>query len=331
MRGKADQRQGREPPGRITPAYAGKSSLALCVHHFHKDHPRICGEKSLPPRPMRAQRGSPPRMRGKVTATPANAGATGITPAYAGKSYSILSTRKKARDHPRVCGEKCRKCAPLISIQGSPPRMRGKGVKRCLVWAIPRITPAYAGKRDGVERVRNCAEDHPRVCGEKNRRRAGMVCDMGSPPRMRGKELYQRTTLFLFGITPAYAGKRFAHGVSVGAHGDHPRVCGEKHPDLAERITITRITPAYAGKRMPKATGLMLRSDHPRVCGEKGVLPITRSKFSGSPPRMRGKVAVLHRHLRLHRITPAYAGKRTAYRIGQAFTEDHPRVCGEKG
>ncbi len=264
-------------------------------------------------------------MRGKVTATPANAGATGITPAYAGKSHchpgqcgrngdhprvcgeKLLHslTRKKARDHPRVCGEKCRKCAPLISIQGSPPRMRGKGVKRCLVWAIPRITPAYAGKRDGVERVRNCAEDHPRVCGEKNRRRAGMVCDMGSPPRMRGKE-YQRTTLFLFGITPAYAGKRFAHGVSVGARGspprmrgkasiiradndqeDHPRVCGEKGI-YGESHRGAGITPAYAGKSVIMSCSSSSAGSPPRMRGKVD----TRSadlRQTGSPPRMRGK------------------------------------------
>ena len=91
---------------RITPAYAGKSKCQVWHGQSREDHPRICGEKSLPPRPMRAQRGSPPRMRGKVTATPANAGATGITPAYAGKSHPILPVPARFKDHPRVCGEK---------------------------------------------------------------------------------------------------------------------------------------------------------------------------------------------------------------------------------
>lgn len=48
----------------------------------------------------------------------------------------------------------------------------------------------------------------------------------------------------------------------------------------------------------------------PRVCGEKNAASICPSCVSGSPPRMRGKghltLAVSH----MHRITPAYAGKR---------------------
>ena len=30
----------------ITPAYAGKSIFSLCSYAFHKDHPRLCGEKT---------------------------------------------------------------------------------------------------------------------------------------------------------------------------------------------------------------------------------------------------------------------------------------------
>ena len=36
----------------ITPAYAGKSSFALDGAEVAKDHPRLCGEKSLMPQPM---------------------------------------------------------------------------------------------------------------------------------------------------------------------------------------------------------------------------------------------------------------------------------------
>ena len=50
----------------------------------------------------------------------------------------------------------------------------------------------------------------------------------------------------------------------------------------------------------------------------------------GSPPRMRGKghltLAVSH----MHRITPAYAGKRKPLPLRTSRRRDHPRVCGEK-
>ena len=48
-------------------------------------------------------------MRGKVTATPANAGATGITPTYAGKRWTEMVDGIQKKDHPRVCGEKTKK------------------------------------------------------------------------------------------------------------------------------------------------------------------------------------------------------------------------------
>ena len=50
----------------------------------------------------------------------------------------------------------------------------------------------------------------------------------------------------------------------------------------------------------------------------------------GSPPRMRGKVAVSSYTTTGCRITPAYAGKRTHQRCIHMVTQDHPRVCGEK-
>ena len=70
---------------RITPAYAGKSSL---YHHrfaFPKDHPRLCGEKFPVSKTSPVQLGSPPPMRGKGVPAAPKVQHIGITPAYAGK------------------------------------------------------------------------------------------------------------------------------------------------------------------------------------------------------------------------------------------------------
>ena len=45
VRGKAIHHQHRHSPGRITPAYAGKSSRAKMELSRNQDHPRVCGEK----------------------------------------------------------------------------------------------------------------------------------------------------------------------------------------------------------------------------------------------------------------------------------------------
>ena len=91
----------------ITPAYAGKSQVGSLFHKRIEDHPRLCGEKSIRFSGIAFAVGSPPPMRGKVLFFKELERDDGITPAYAGKSFTkgIFSTR--AKDHPRLCGEKC--------------------------------------------------------------------------------------------------------------------------------------------------------------------------------------------------------------------------------
>ena len=86
MRGKADGAGGRAALGRITPACAGKSFLALPKIREIGDHPRVCGEKPFPQLESTVPPGSPPRVRGKAC--------------------NPFSTSRRSRDHPRMCGEK---------------------------------------------------------------------------------------------------------------------------------------------------------------------------------------------------------------------------------
>ena len=91
---------------RITPACAGKSTPAVKRHGRAEDHPRVCGEKLQKPSEICLDRGSPPRVRGKViNIFPASA-FMGITPACAGKSALEHQPTERHWDHPRVCGEK---------------------------------------------------------------------------------------------------------------------------------------------------------------------------------------------------------------------------------
>ena len=69
----------------ITPAYAGKSFRIATKKLRAWDHPRLCGEKLCFVRCRGLAAGSPPPMRGKVTAPSTLMTAFGITPAYAGK------------------------------------------------------------------------------------------------------------------------------------------------------------------------------------------------------------------------------------------------------
>ena len=152
--------------------------------------------------------GSPPRMRGKAAMPSTRMSAARITPAYAGKSLRFLSSAHHIWDHPRVCGEKGSRIFQDPAGMGSPPRMRGKVMRRFSASAVGGITPAYAGKRLLRQLRHITSRDHPRVCGEKSGRRGLRVRQWGSPPRMRGKESLTFHSPPFAGITPAYAGKR---------------------------------------------------------------------------------------------------------------------------
>ena len=147
---------------------------------------------------------------------------------------------------------------------------------------------------------------------------------------MRGKDFWHYADNYATGITPAYAGKRRCKAAFCAWFWDHPRMCGEKLAFSAVRVREMGspprmrgkgatgrvecfgqgITPAYAGKRRGSCRRMHRIWDHPRVCGEKQCCRFRDSLRSGSPPRMRGKVAMFCCAVGAHRITPAYAGKR---------------------
>ena len=128
-------------------------------------------------------------MRGKAETVCRPACQQGITPAYAGKSHYVFSKS--------------------IQRQGSPPPMRGKENMCCMRGVFDRITPAYAGKRQKWRVHLEAWRDHPRLCGEKQRRLQMCNAKLGSPPPMRGKVLRATLGAPLSRITPAYAGKSF--------------------------------------------------------------------------------------------------------------------------
>ena len=167
-------------------------------------------------------------MRGKVAAVDAYHKGGRITPAHAGKRLLGRLPGMGGPDHPRACGEKTPVRFYENGVPGSPPRMRGKGVKARYERVAVGITPAHAEKRRSKPTSWTCPGDHPRVCGEKCEPKHDLFNEQGSPPRMRGKETAGQHCRRLSGITPAYAGKRPCSCRAMRRYGDHPRVCGEK-------------------------------------------------------------------------------------------------------
>ena len=101
----------------ITPACAGKRGCPHSGPGTTRDHPRVCGEKTMPRSELPTTSGSPPRMRGKGTAPCDGQSGDGITPAYAGKrlkrSRSTVPPVAIVPLFPSVCNK------PVVS-DGSP-------------------------------------------------------------------------------------------------------------------------------------------------------------------------------------------------------------------
>ena len=193
------------------------------------------------------------------------------------------------------------------TVEGSPPRGRGKGFL-VLQWRlVAGITPAWAGKSAwrSVEIV--LCWDHPRVGGEKLSSILSSSSTVGSPPRGRGKVPCVFPFLLPYGITPAWAGKSLSSSSTAFMDKDHPRVGGEKQkmPVRTDKrmgspprgrgkvkelslIGVTdRITPAWAGKRLKRShrSGIFISGPIPfhsvlhRPAGSGG----SRAGRDGSP------------------------------------------------
>ena len=85
--------------------------------------------------------------------------------------------------------------------------MRGKVLREGLREHRLRITPAYAGKSEEIDRDAEIQRDHPRICGEKFDASVKEEVKAGSPPHMRGKGPMCGSDNITTRITPAYAGK----------------------------------------------------------------------------------------------------------------------------
>ena len=105
MRGKRLKREMHRADDGITPAHAGKTHSFFPRSGTGRDHPRACGENMEIRDRQTGERGSPPRMRGKLGIIGETDVNLGITPAHAGKTNPEPYRPRCPKDHPRACGE----------------------------------------------------------------------------------------------------------------------------------------------------------------------------------------------------------------------------------
>ena len=233
--------------GRIIPAYAGNTAIALATSLLVRDHPRVCGEHHCREDQVGQGKGSSPRMRGTLALVGEKEGETGIIPAYAGNTSMPSETQPPPRDHPRVCGEHALAFRGQNVSLGSSPRMRGTRF-----WRTPApfhfgIIPAYAGNTRVSIKQSDAISDHPRVCGEH------------SPP--------MQEIVHTIGIIPAYAGNTSTRPRTCSPTGDHPRVCGEHLVFAMVYVVSVGSSPRMRGTQVFDSQRLIERGIIPAYAG----------------------------------------------------------------
>ena len=119
-------------------------------------------------------------------------------------------------------------CVALVGVAvGSPPLARGIQRKATGYRSGTGITPACAGNTSIFCRDIYMQMDHPRLRGEYVHHHHSRRSGKGSPPLARGIPLYNCTTMFPVGITPACAGNTLQMPLMRDITKDHPRLRGE--------------------------------------------------------------------------------------------------------
>ena len=195
----------------IIPARAGSSTRSKMGLWASRDHPRACGEQRRYYRLRRHRRGSSPRVRGAGQLINGANEQNRIIPARAGSRGLQWCSMSWHWDHPRACGEQTGLIVKGSLDEGSSPRVRGAVLDVPDVRAESGIIPARAGSRTPAPRSCSRRWDHPRACGEQQRRRSWRIVYPGSSPRVRGAATSTRGREAARGIIPARAGSRVSH------------------------------------------------------------------------------------------------------------------------
>ena len=211
------------------------------------------GDDSGIPSPSSSIAGSPPRARGRRGRGGRRSATHGLTPACAGTTVKqpFRSTFQEA--HPRVRGDDAAKGMESLTLEGSPPRARGRLTARKLDEIRRGLTPACAGTTTAQLVAAGVPRAHPRVRGDDRRRPGLQALGQGSPPRARGRRGDRAGPGRRPGLTPACAGTTSSPGSPSSSPRAHPRVRGDDTAGSARRNRQRGSPPRARGRPDPGA------------------------------------------------------------------------------
>ena len=275
----------------LIPAHAGNTRREILYADPRSGNPPWASLEIIDRRKARAMGPAPAHPRAGVENTPripATASCCGSSPRGRGKLNVLRGQRPRPGSSPRVRGK-------LDGVDGGAGHVR--------------LIPARAGKtraRPGRKRFRRA---HPRACGENAGADPRCVNEVGSSPRVRGKQELPRIQAQAPGLIPARAGKTSTPTSKACPPKAHPRACGEnsarhmRHAPPGGSSPRVRgkpgarhrhggrggLIPARAGKTGCRPRRPRAGPAHPRACGENVEAAIASYQRAGSSPRVRGK------------------------------------------
>ena len=277
-------------PG-ITSACAEQTSYDTIFSNCHKDHLRVCGADRFMLPELYPVMGSPPRVRSRLTQARRLTVPGRITSACAEQTSSAGPKRPCRRDHLRVCGAD-------IPTRSAEHDQGG-------------ITSACA-EQTACTSCRWCpTRDHLRVCGADEECLARPRATSGSPPRVRGRPIFEPSHRVAARITSACAEQTCVVDIALLLYWDHLRVCGADMASLLAGLSQRGSPPRVRSRRNTESishvkTGITSAcaeqtgevtgnhrqvEDHLRVCGADPLFSFLSMLKMGSPPRVRSRPA----------------------------------------
>ncbi len=193
---------------RDTPTCVGKSSCISTPILRLEGHPHVCGEERIEGEFACLERGTPPRVWGRVSFWPFLCPGFRDTPTCVGKSNAFHLSLQFYEGHPHVCGEEIPIQPTLTQALGTPPRVWGRGFG-CIIYCIfDRDTPTCVGKSYRLFQLSSVVWGHPHVCGEEPDKAYQNWLFAGTPPRVWGRVTFMMSISIIFRDTPTCVGKR---------------------------------------------------------------------------------------------------------------------------
>ena len=275
-------------------------------------HPRGCGADGTRPTTCTRQRGSSPRVRGRLRIEVVDGQATGLIPAGAGQTVRRPRLVRCPWAHPRGCG--------------------GRLVCSVFRLVLAGLIPAGAGQTRNSFLRGFVARAHPRGCGADRTADVHTASTKGSSPRVRGRLMLAPPSRRAGRAHPRGCGAdTVMRSRSSGSGGSSPRVRGRLQQTIQAGGGLGLI-PAGAGQTRHRMVPRRRLRAHPRGCGADSELLSPWVCCPGSSPRVRGRQDCGRAYRVDEGLIPAGAGQTHAgASLASSGTGSSPRVRGRHG